>query len=200
MRIFHDALRFMARSQFVAKYMLKWRFEKRLTQTVLAPRESYDSRNFWEDGIETALLRDITCGVHVVWGEQKSVTTSSVLSVVKRLQFNNKFSGVLIVSGNEAATDARKSLFSWLKARFDLPPDGRSVFLSELIDSGDKVLLVLDKFDYLMTHPNCKSFLTSLAEDSVKTKRFTVLAVVTKEAFYKEILTWNDGQKIRRCF
>jgi hypothetical protein len=50
-----------------------------------------------------------------------------------------------------------------------------------------------------MTHPTCEQFVTSLAEDSTKTKLYTVFIIVTSDIHFTNILKWNQGQKIRGC-
>jgi len=72
--------------------------------------------------------------------------------------------------------------------------------LGEFIDRPHQVLLFIDQFDKLMAHPRCEAFTTSLAEDSVMRKVYTVMIVVTSEAHYNEILNWNGRQKIRSFF
>jgi hypothetical protein len=51
-----------------------------------------------------------------------------------------------------------------------------------------------------MANQSCNEFLTSLAEDSVLRKTFSVTILLTSDSHYKEILDWNGRQKIRSIF
>jgi hypothetical protein len=124
-----------------------------------------------------------------------------VQHVLAQTQREGKIGGVLEVTG-EGTPFAHKSLFPWLKSRLGVPETYPAFFLGELISRDEKdkpVVIVFDQFDHLMAHDNCSSFVTSMAENSVKEKSYTVLLVLTQRTLYQNILNWNGGQKIRPC-
>ncbi len=137
-----------------------------------------------EESIERAILSPL-CGVHVLCG---SGGINSIQIVAQRLQKENKIAGVLLTT----CTSRNENPFSWLKGVFQISYEEKSRFMSDLLDKSGGVVLVLDQF-HLSMH---ESFLVSLAEDSVMTKKYTVIACVADPLACEKILGWNGRSKI----
>ena len=142
-------------------------------------------------------------GVYVLWNHPDVKQVCAVTTVSQRLQQERRIGGTLFVTGSPNVI-SYSSTFFWLKEQFDISKDESSGFLSDLLpnytsNESQRVLFVIDQFDHLLSHPTTKSFLVSLAEDSVRTKRFNVIVCVTSATAYQNIIKWNGGAKINAC-
>jgi hypothetical protein len=162
-------------------------------------QNNYISRPQFEIPIENA-IKDNLCGVHILWSPPKIGKTLTVIHISEKLRKSGDIGGILNVTGDSVAVNYQECLFYWLTSRLGVPTNHFG-YLSEIVplNMNKPLLLIIDQFDYLMAHPFCEEFLTSLAEDSLKTKLYTVLVVITSEVHYDNILSWNRGQKIRTC-
>ncbi len=159
----------------VARFMIR----RRINQPI---HECPNHVPILEDSIEHAMLFPL-CGVHVLCG-----SGCSILNVARRLQKEERIAGILLAT----CKSRNENPFSWLKGVFQISDEEKSRFMSDLLDKSGGVVLVLDQF-HLSMH---ESFLVSLAEDSVMTKKYTVIACVENQFAFEKILGWNGRSKI----
>lgn len=187
---------------FNSKSLVRWRFKrefrKPIEQFKLVRSDSYVNRKEFECGIQDAVLDD-NCGVYVLWAPANFGKSCTARKVTLQLQNDDILTGAIGITCNETWKE-NESLQKWLYSRLSLPEEEYPKPLSDYIDSHQRILLIIDQFDKLMAHPRCEAFITSLAEDSVMRKTFTVMIMVTSDSHYNEILNWNGRQKIRPLF
>ena len=180
----------------VSKFLLVRRMKKGVEPFAMCV--DYVPCKEFEDGVRRAMT-DEECGVHVLWGPMGLGKSCTVRKIAKELQEKKELDGVLFATGDSTVM-SYSTPFHWLKACWRISKDEPSRFLHSLFGSKEKILVVLDQFDHVMQHTQRKSFLVSLAENSKMRKNFKVFVCVANAASYREILTWNNGSKIRPVF
>lgn len=182
------------------KWVVKKLVRRRMTREVSAFQLNtpYISCPVFEDGLRRAILHP-DCGVHVLWGPSNLGKSCSTRHVARLLQAKKEVTGVLFVKGESTVTTYGSPMF-WLKECMGISKDDRTKFISEFVEEDDRLLVVIDQFDHIMTHALRQSFLESLAENSKEKKNFVVLVCVSGFANYEEIISWNGRSKIRPCF
>lgn len=194
---------------------------RRVLQTLMQPLHSHPhKRCMLEEVVEASLLRS-TAGVHVL-ADPPSMYPGSVSvvvrSIIRRMQHQLKVAGALDLTFDEATTLAphyESFTFPALASqKLGLWNGDRS--LSDMLDLVDKqdynhdrerskgkpVVVLIDNYDHAHRALGWKKShaqLVALAEESALTKRFVVLVIVADPALRREILMWNDGQKIYPC-
>lgn len=124
-------------------------------------------------------------GVFVVFGKTKRYT---ILNAAKELYKENKIERILFMTGQKEVNP-----FHCLKESIGVSTSNQNKFLSSILpDNKKRFVLFIDKFDNIMN----ESFLTSLAEDCVKTKKYTVIACLEDYKNYSKVCKWNNGSKI----
>ncbi len=178
----------LSKSNMIARMIIN----NKLTQPI---QKTYNTPNIkLEEDIKCSMM-NVIGGVYVIQGT-KNIDT--VLYVSEQLRQKNKISGVLLVTGENI--NHYQSPFIYLKEELSISNDESSRFMSELVPINSKrCILVIDKFDYLLDHVATKSFLVSLAEDSVLTKLYNVIVCIDSVDGYNDMLTWNNGGKINKC-
>jgi len=143
-------------------------------------------------------LKSQNCGVHVLCAPYGIGKTTSVRRIANELRTNEDLSGVIIEPLDDSVRNS-DSLMDWLKLRWNIDSSKvKNTKLSGLIDEQDKPMaIILDQFDYAMGMKNIEESISSMAEDSVFGKHYTVLLCVKEPIFSKEIVSWNGGAKIQ---
>lgn len=138
------------------------------------------------------------CGVYVIYHPNRAVARSIYLDALKNLRIEKKITGSLIAYANVTKDADLMSidLLGWLKSNF-ISPAEKSTKISNLLGQNDRIALVIDNIDIFRNHPRIESFIVGMAEESVLTKKFTVLLNISTPKFYNRILTWNGGCKIK---
>lgn len=152
--------------------------------------------------IEQAIKNPLR-GARVLFAPYNSGKTTAVHNVVANFQKNKTIAGALITSDWTTVTE---SLGIWIReSKFGLQSTNAihgplSDAISATQDS--PLVIVFDQFDDIMlTRPlEAKVLITNLAQDSYLKRNYVLLVVVRSMSFFKTILTWNGGQKIRPCF
>lgn len=194
---------------------------RRVLQTLMQPLLPH-KRCMLEEIVETSLLRS-TAGVHVLADPPSMYpgTVSVVVrSIIRRMQHQLKVAGALDLTFDEETMlepHYQTSTFTFpalARQRLGLQHDTRR--LSDMLDLVDKqdynhdrerskgkpVVVLIDNYDHAHRALGWKKShaqLVALAEESALTKRFVVLVIVADPALRREILMWNDGQKIYPC-
>lgn len=166
-----------------------------MEQSKLIRSNSYIERKEFENGIQESILDD-NCGVHVLWAPANFEKDIAVGKVSLNLQMNNIIDGVIYIKCDGSDKDF-ESLQRWLCLKLRIPNNQP---LGDFIDRYQRILLIINNFDMLMNHDRYESFVTSLAEDSVFRKTYSVIILVDSDIYFKKILNYNHVQKVRPCF
>lgn len=73
---------------------------------------------------------------------------------------------------------------------------GEAHFSHYLSETAAPVIIYFPNLDQLQVHDELSDFIVSLAEDSLRTKRYVVVVSVTDPEFLDEVLRWNGREKI----
>lgn len=184
-------------------FNIKSSIQKELSKPVelfqLHPTNSYVAHEKFLGDIRENIFDELK-GVKVVWAPPGYGKSTYLKRVCADLQRDELIYGAKIMSHFRKHKDM--PLIETLAIGIGFPPDIAPRFhtLSEIMhDKTDlPIVIVFDQFDHLMAQEldHAKSFVVSLAEDSLQSKKYTVLLNVTEPKFAREILNWNGGQKI----
>ena len=141
------------------------------------------------------------CGVHVFWAPPSAGKTTFLRSVIPELMQQGQITGGVYLKGRRTT----HTPLTWLYDSLDIVNPGQSVNerLRILLEKSDPrsphMVIAIDQFDELHSSLHLgelRSLVTSLATSSVGSKAFSVVLGVSRVEIAREILTWNEGQKI----
>lgn len=141
-------------------------------------------------------LSDKHCGVHLLHNIDNINTIYHSLS---RLYNNGIISGFLYVPCERITNNQylHQQLNNLIGIKSEI------LFSHYLEYQKDKIVLFLDNIDHLYKIIDDKklleSFIVSLAEDSILTKKYTCLITTNSTNNYREMLEYNGGCKIKEC-
>ena len=170
-----------------------------VAEYVLKPPEVYtENRNFVE-AVQKSIL-DPLCGIKVLWTPSGYGKSTYVRAVCSELQKQKKITGVIVLDAE--GVKPSPTLTAWLASKIGAPKAHLTSWFNHISDllpdrfDEKPVLIVIDQFDHLHYANKVQSFVVSMAENSVLTKKYVVLLVVSNPDFASQILSWNGGEKI----
>lgn len=156
--------------------------------------------------IEKGIL-DPNCGVKVLWAPEGSGKTTHVRLITNKLIQNNKLEGAIIIKATETDFTPLAWFSSSIKDLFYPVPivlDASSINdLLENINSPQgilspkRILIVIDQLENIRRTDKLNRLIKSLAEESVLSKKFTVLVITKDPAYARGLLELNGRTKIR---
>lgn len=185
--------KFLTRSTAIARHSIARQKMK------IPPHLPYkdDISNLLENKIFHSLSNSL-CGVHVFYHPSRFSARSIYLESLNNLMESEKINGALIATVRKNELVRFSNPWYWFKAQF-VSENESSSNLSNLLRDDDRVAVVIDGLEEGVDVYDPKlleSFVVSLAENSVLTKRYTVLLCLNTEKFYRETIMWNGGAKI----
>jgi hypothetical protein len=151
-------------------------------------------------------LKKPTCGVHLLYSSHNLY--DSINNSICRSYSNCVIDGLLYINCNHPNyLDRIQNKFTVEDKIIDVNLYSNSLIKSlskTLIKSDSKILLLVEDIDCLFdqfkqNNSNyIESFVVSLAEQSVFTKKFTALIPTCNINNYNQMIKWNDGAKIHR--
>lgn len=180
-------------------------YRSRLRKLYVKPKNNIHMFNTVEiNNLREAIYPDY-CGVIVSRNLSKVSGMEIAHQLAEEFKDNKKIEGILSITAEEKEKDNNDIIHSWLCSNLQYTPHTYYEPLSTIFPQNKgndwkkwkKLVLILDKFDYFMNHPNRESAITHLAEDSVLGKNYVVLVLVHDENYKEEILNWNGQSKFR---
>lgn len=184
-------LTFLTRNTVIARYTIA----KQKTKLPLY----LPFRDTKSDLVKECIHRSLSnplCGVHILYHPSTILLRSIYLDCLNNLRNEMRITGALIATSRNSEIMNYTNLTKWFKNQINISEAEKSGHISDLLEPGDRVAIVIDGIDNAENHPGVESFICGLAEDSLRTKRYTVLLCMNNTKFYKHALTFNGGAKI----
>jgi len=194
------------KTKFLQAKKLHWQsvvktYKTPVERFTLKPINSYIPQTTFTGDVASA-IEDRLCGVKVIWTPSGYGKSTYIREVCKKMQEDgDKISGAIITNATHTLR-SHPSLTGWLSDRMGAPGVLNAPWFNSISDllpvetSHKPVALVIDQFDHLKDIKDAQSFVISLAEDSLRTKKFVTLLALTDASYASQILRWNGGQKI----
>ena len=193
----------VTQSTSFCRYQLSRKFKRPIPQLQLNPMSSYCEQDFMLEDIRRSLLNP-QCGIHILCAPSGCGKTTTALRALENLRAEGKILGGVRVSWRDILeTNRNLTLLARLKSSLEISPLESSTNLNALLppaplDVHRPVVLLIDQFDHARCDDDMKSFLISLAEESVLTKRYTVLLCTGSLAKSRSIHDWNGKTKLHQ--
>lgn len=186
-------------SEWYAATQVRARLKQPVEPFILTPRDSYVPNAKLEHCIYKSATRGFGGGIDVLVAPAGVGKTYATEQVLNKLQTNSEIDGCCIVPMNELNGSApRVRVLKELGVPEEYISKSPDTHFSEIIPENlSRTVIVMDQFDHLESYDLLRSFVTSVAEDSTRTKKYRVLLLVTNVNFAKTILGYNSMEKIR---
>ena len=172
----------------ICRFQLSRRLERPIPQPTLVSMGSYCPTGTMFSDISASITERPSYGVHILCAPVGAGKTTTTLRALQSLQDSRKISGAIHISWRHVIDSGLidKPLKA-LKSAMEIHPNEPSLGLNPLFPkplhcTHCPAVIFIEQFDHSLLTDNLKSFLVSLAEESVFEKRYTVIICTSSPA------------------